>query len=51
VTWEESRVGEVTRYVADVTKARQMLGYQPQVPLSQGIGRYVAWWREQGLLH
>ena len=51
VTWEASRVGEVTRYVADVTKARQMLGYQPQVPLSQGIGRYVAWWREQGLLH
>lgn len=50
VTWEPSRVGEVTRYVADLTKARQLLGYQPQVPLSAGIDRYVAWWREQGLL-
>jgi UDP-glucuronate 4-epimerase len=50
VTWESSRVGEVTRYVADLTKARQLLGYQPQVPLSAGIDRYVAWWREQGLL-
>jgi nucleoside-diphosphate-sugar epimerase len=51
VTWESSRVGEVTRYVADLTKGRQRLGYQPQVPLSEGIDRYVAWWREQGLLH
>lgn len=50
VTWEPSRVGEVTRYVADLTKARQLLGYQPQVPLSAGIDRYVAWCREQGLL-
>jgi UDP-glucuronate 4-epimerase len=50
VTWEPARVGEVTRYVADITKARQVLGYNPQVPLSTGIRRYVAWWREQGLL-
>jgi UDP-glucuronate 4-epimerase len=50
VTWESSRVGEVTKYVADLTKARELLGYQPQVPLSAGIERYVAWWREQGLL-
>jgi UDP-glucuronate 4-epimerase len=50
VTWESSRVGEVTQYVADIAKARRLLGYQPRVPLSEGIGRYVAWWREQGLL-
>ena len=50
VTWEASRVGEVTRYIADITKARELLGYQPRVPLSEGIGRYVAWWRDQGLL-
>ena len=50
VLWEKTRVGEVTRYVADITRARQVLGYRPQVPLSAGIPRYVAWWREQGLL-
>jgi UDP-glucuronate 4-epimerase len=50
VTYEPSRVGEVTRYVADVSKARRILGYDPQVPLSAGIPRYVAWWREQGWL-
>jgi UDP-glucuronate 4-epimerase len=50
VTWNAARVGEVTRYVADITKARRLLGYDPQVPLSVGIRRYVAWWQEQGLL-
>ena len=42
--------GLVTRYVADVSKARRLLGYDPQVPLTAGIPRYVAWWREQGWL-
>jgi UDP-glucose 4-epimerase len=49
-TYEPSRVGEVTRYVADVSKARRLLGYDPQVPLTAGIPRYVTWWREQGWL-
>jgi nucleoside-diphosphate-sugar epimerase len=49
-TYEEARVGEVTRYVADISKAKAILGYQPQVPLTSGIRRYVEWWREQGLL-
>jgi UDP-glucose 4-epimerase len=49
-TYEESQVGEVTRYVADIGKARSILGYQPEVPLSSGIRRYVDWWRERGLL-
>jgi len=50
ITFDDSRVGEVTRYVADISKARALLGYEPQVPLSSGIRRYVEWWREQGLL-
>jgi UDP-glucose 4-epimerase len=39
-------LGEVTHYVADVTKARELLGYEPQVPLDEGIKRSVAWFRE-----
>jgi nucleoside-diphosphate-sugar epimerase len=50
VTWASSRVGEVTRYVADISKARSLLGYKPRVPLSAGIRRYVEWWRTEGLL-
>jgi UDP-glucuronate 4-epimerase len=49
-TWAPSRVGEVTRYVADVSKARRLLGYAPKVPLTGGIPLYVDWWREQGWL-
>jgi UDP-glucose 4-epimerase len=43
VTFEPTRRGEVTRYVADITKARELLGYQPQVPLSSGLIRAVEW--------
>src|SRR5918911_161334 len=37
------RVGEVTRYIADISKAIELLGYQPRVPLEEGIRRAVAW--------
>ncbi|MCK6456652.1 MAG: NAD(P)-dependent oxidoreductase [Phycisphaerae bacterium] len=50
VRYEPSRAGEVTRYVADISKARELLGYQPQVPLSAGLPRAIAWQRERGLL-
>jgi UDP-glucose 4-epimerase len=40
------RVGEVTRYVADIRRAQELLGYQPRVPLDEGIRRAVAWTRE-----
>jgi UDP-glucose 4-epimerase len=41
-----SLVGEVTRYVADIRKAHELLGWQPRVPLDEGIPRAVAWFRE-----
>ena len=44
------RVGEVTHYVADIRRAQELLGYQPHVPLEEGIRRAVAWsraWAEQ----
>jgi UDP-glucose 4-epimerase len=50
VTYEPSRPGEVMRYVADIGKARDLLEYQPQTPLSAGIPRTIAWWRESGAL-
>ena len=36
-------IGEVTRYVADLAKAAELLGYQPSVPLEQGVPRTVEW--------
>ena len=48
VDYQPSRIGEVTRYVADISKARRILGYTPGVPLTAGIPRYAEWWRSQG---
>lgn len=48
VTYEPARTGEVTRYVADITKARELLGYNPQTPLSSGLIKAVQWARSTG---
>jgi nucleoside-diphosphate-sugar epimerase len=45
ITLAPSLLGEVTRYVADTAKARQLLGYNPQVPLEEGIAHAVAWFK------
>jgi UDP-glucose 4-epimerase len=37
------RVGEVTHYVANIGKARALLGYSPKTTLKEGIERAVAW--------
>ena len=34
---------EVQRLLSDNSKARQLLGWQPQVPLRQGLERTIAW--------
>jgi len=39
-------LGEVTRYVADIRKARALLDWQPATPLDQGIPKAVSWFRE-----
>lgn len=48
VRYEPARPGEVTRYVADISKARQLLGYEPQTPLTAGIPKAIEWARGRG---
>lgn len=43
ITVQPSRVGEVTRYIANIGKARALLGYNPSTPLREGIHQAVAW--------
>jgi UDP-glucose 4-epimerase len=53
IIFSPSRVGEVTRYVANVGKARALLDYQPQTPLREGIFKTVSWndeWQAATLL-
>lgn len=44
----EGRPGDVLRLYADMTQARELLGYQPAVGLEDGLARLLAWYREQG---
>ncbi len=51
ITVAPSLLGEVTHYVADVTKARTLLGWEPATPLADGIPRAVAWFKEWRAAH
>ena len=51
ITMAPSLLGEVTHYVADVTKARELLDWSPSTPLAEGIPRSVAWFREWRATH
>ncbi len=48
---EQSRVGEVTHYVANIGKARALLDFTPHVPLEEGIRKAVAWCTEWWSMH
>jgi nucleoside-diphosphate-sugar epimerase len=37
------RPGEVSYYVADISLARELLGFRPKVTLAEGVRRAVAW--------
>lgn len=50
ITIAPTQLGEVTHYVADITRARELLGYEPKVPLEEGIPLAVKWNREWGTL-
>jgi len=37
--------GDVPQTFADITKARRLLGYNPQTQIEEGIGKFVEWFR------
>jgi UDP-glucose 4-epimerase len=43
----ERAVNKVPRRLADTSKARQLLGFQAEVDLEQGLRQLVAWWRAE----
>ncbi len=40
-----TRAGEVTRYVANISKAARLLGYAPSTPLEVGVANEIEWAR------
>jgi UDP-glucose 4-epimerase len=50
VTVEPNRTGEVGRYVADISKAEKLLGYEPDYTLGEGIETTIDWYLERAEL-
>jgi UDP-glucose 4-epimerase len=42
------RAGDISRSVADISRASELFGYEPRVGLDEGLDRTVAWFRESG---
>lgn len=40
------QAGDVPRTYADISKARDILGYRPLVPISEGIPKFVEWFKQ-----
>jgi UDP-glucose 4-epimerase len=47
VEHDRPRPGDVARLIADVGRARTLLGYEPKVSLSEGLERLLQWYQSQ----
>lgn len=43
--YREPRVGDVRHSLADISMARQLLGYESKVDLKEGLQRTIDWWK------
>jgi UDP-N-acetylglucosamine/UDP-N-acetyl-alpha-D-glucosaminouronate 4-epimerase len=44
--YRETRAGDVKHSQADITNARDLLGYEPQVGLEEGLRATIDWWKQ-----
>lgn len=45
---KEPRLGEVKRLIADASKAKDLLGWQPEYDFEKGLKSYVDWYKNYG---
>jgi UDP-glucose 4-epimerase len=50
VVYHDPRPADVARHCADVTRARRLLGWAPEVDIGTGLARTLAWFRERGIV-
>ena len=44
--YQDTRPGDVKHSLADVTRAKETIGYQPKVYFEEGLAKAIAWYRE-----
>jgi dTDP-L-rhamnose 4-epimerase len=43
------RIGDIRHNIADLTKAKEKLGFEPQVSFSEGVKKFTAWVNNQAI--
>jgi UDP-glucose 4-epimerase len=43
---KENRLGEVWKFQADISKAKELLGYNPMVGIEEGLKRTAEWYKD-----
>ncbi len=46
IDFQPTQPGDVPLTLADITKARNLLGYEPRTTVPEGIAKFVEWYRE-----
>ena len=41
---KDNRVGEVVKYIADISKAKEKIGYDPKTTIVEGIKKSIDWY-------
>ena len=49
IVHDEPRPGDVLRLYADMSQARSLLGYEPRIPLAEGLRQLLSWYRAQNV--
>jgi UDP-glucose 4-epimerase len=44
--YREPRAGDVRHSLADITRARDLLGYEPRVGMEEGLQKTIDWWKQ-----
>ncbi len=51
IDWQPPQPGDVPQTFADISKARRLLGYDPQTEIETGLHRFVEWFRANRTSH
>lgn len=51
IVWDESMPNGQPRRQLDVTRARELFGFEARTPLREGLERTIAWYRENAVAH
>lgn len=46
IKWLPAQPGDVPITYADTSKAKRLFGFAPNTPITEGVGKFVAWYRE-----